>query len=311
MQHVFIRRTGARMPSANSRLSSTDISGRRTYDLIDEPSGDEYRALLDTAASKCTMAVVHLPATPTAHAQEVIEQLAEFRHGDVNGTTARYDFNRKSLPIFLGAADRLYAWKHPDLPANLSLFREDGTPWLISVSEQRLGYLELTPFEKLLLARAIPAIGASLAYEAAYDAIMVYLERRWEDVHESLGNELVTYADQLQRENPDGVEDAVRAWLQSRSPERVEVALQLIRDLNLQEFWDEVNELLESYALKKTDITPAVFRSHPVLRDRWRTRYVVMLQNTLDALESHHEGETEPYLVDTPADGQSDDRQDN
>ena len=295
------------MPSANSRLSSTDITGRRTYDLIDEPSGDEYRALLDTAASKCTMAVLQHPDEPNAHAQEIIMKLAEFRHGDLRGTTARYDFNRQSLPIFLEAADRLYAWQHPDFPANLCLFREDGTPWLISVAEQRLGYLELTPFEKLLLTRAIPAIGASLAYEAAYDAIMVYFERRWEDVHESLGRELVTYSDQLRRENPDGVEDVVRAWLKSRSPERIEVALQLIRELNLQEFWDEVNELLESYALKKSDISPAVFKSHPVLRDRWRTRYVMMLQNTLDTLETLHEGESEPYLVDTPVDGQSDD----
>ncbi len=295
------------MPSGNSRLSSTDISGRRTYDLIDEPAGDEYRALLDTAASKCTMAVLQLPGTPDAHAKEIIEKLAEFRHGDTKSATARYAFNRKSLPVFLEAVDRLYAWQHPELPANLCLFREDGTPWLISVSEQRLAYLELTPFEKLLLSRAIPAVGASLAYEAAYDAIMVYFERRWEDVHDSLGSELVTYADQLRRENPDGVEDAVRAWLQSRSPERIEIALQLIRDLNLQEFWDEVNELLESYALKKTDITPAVFKSHPVLRDRWRTRYVVLLQNTLDALEAQHDGESEPYLADAPVDGKADD----
>jgi hypothetical protein len=37
-----------------ARLSGVDVSGRKTYDLVDEPTGDDYRALLVCARPSAT-----------------------------------------------------------------------------------------------------------------------------------------------------------------------------------------------------------------------------------------------------------------
>jgi len=61
-----------------ARLSGVDVSGRKTYDLVDEPTGDDYRALLLCARSQCDTAVLTVDTTrdldPSGRA--VVERLA-------------------------------------------------------------------------------------------------------------------------------------------------------------------------------------------------------------------------------------------
>jgi len=46
-----------------ARLSAADVSGRKTYDLVDEPVGDDYRALLLCARPQCDTAVLSVDTT--------------------------------------------------------------------------------------------------------------------------------------------------------------------------------------------------------------------------------------------------------
>lgn len=284
--------------TALSRLSGVDVSGRRTYDLIDEPTGKDYSGLLEAAISKCNQAVVvRTPANDKD--AEALARLAPFLQSPPTARTLRYAFTKESARVFSSLTDHLYGWMQPDLPENLCLFREDGSPWLVSVAQQKLAYLELTPFEKLLLSRMAPTLGASLAYEAASDAIMVYFERRWEDAQAVVAKDLVAYVKTLMKEGRDGVVEAIRDWLLSKDPEREQIALTLISELELQDLWEETNGLLETFATSKVDISPQAFRAHPVLRDRWRTRYISSIQSTLDTLEAADES----AIIDDPRPG--------
>jgi hypothetical protein len=169
------------------RTARVDVSARKIYDVIDEPVGPEYDALLDTALTQCSTLVLSVrPDGLEATAADVLEKLEPHRQAAPGDAVARFALDRDTVSILKQAARGLYAWRSPVLPANLCLLRGDGSPWLVSIAAERLGYLELTPFEKLLLGRAAPGLAAVLAHQAARDAILAYFERRYEAQVESL-----------------------------------------------------------------------------------------------------------------------------
>lgn len=269
------------------RSTSVDVSARKTYDLIDEPVGADYHALLDCALSQCDAGVLvvrgeqHSPALQAFRAQ-----LAPFVRAETSGamgTVIRFALTRDSVQLLKASAAGLFAWHAPDLPDDLCLMRADASPWLVSISSERIGYVELSPFEKLLLGRAAPGLAAVLAHQAARDAILAYFERRLEGHLESLSRELTQYCQTVIGEGREGVVDAVGDWLRSEDFTRVAVALEAVRELRLVELRDDVAELRRSSVGEGAAI-PAVYRSNLVLRERWKARHLRTLDGVLAAL---------------------------
>src|SRR5205807_2418570 len=59
------------------RTSRSDVSARKTYDLIDEPVGADYDALLDCALTQCATFVLAVPRdSGDPAAREVLDELA-------------------------------------------------------------------------------------------------------------------------------------------------------------------------------------------------------------------------------------------
>jgi len=272
-------------PGLASRI---DVSARKTYDLVDEPLGADYDALLDTALTQCSFFVVRTRASDDgAAAHAVLSRLEphlERRMDTSSGTAHRFCLNHESVAVLKAVARGLYAWQQPGLPEDLCLLREDGSPWLVSIAAERLGYLELAPFEKLLLGRAAPGLAAVLAYQGARDAILASFERRLEAHLELLTAEAADYASHVVDEGREGLCDALARWLGSRDESRVHVALEVIGSLRLTELRDEVRAL-QRVALGVERDDPAGYSANAVLRERWRARRRRLLERTLRLLD--------------------------
>jgi len=269
------------------RTSHSDVSARKTYDLIDEPVGVDYDALLDCALTQCATLVLMLRREGSeAAAHSVLDELAPHLVGTADtamGTVNRYALNQESAGTLKRAARGLYAWRHPALPRNLSLLRPDGSPWLVTIAAERLGYLELAPFEKLLLGRAAPGIAAVLAYQAARDAILAYFERRIESHIDALTIDVEQYAHTVIDEGRDGLVDALAGWLASGEEARVHVALEAAGSLRLTELRGDILALHRAVELSDE---PDVYRSNVVLRERWRVRRRRLLERTVQRLSA-------------------------
>ncbi|MBV8194996.1 MAG: hypothetical protein JOY80_05655 [Candidatus Dormibacteraeota bacterium] len=271
------------------RTSRIHVSARKTYDLIDEPVGPDYDALLDSALTQCTTIVVMTRGDIADEpAGSVLERLSAFEQRSVETSSAvshHFKLTQEAVAVLKDVARGLYAWQQPELPADLCLLRADGSPWLVSIAAERLGYLELTPFEKLLLGRTAPGLAAVLAHQAARDAILASFERRLEAHIEVLTGETLVYASKVMGEGREGVVDALESWLSSREESRVHVALEVTATLGLVELRPEVSELLR--ALLGGDVDdPEAYRTNVVLRERWRARRRRLLERTLERLDA-------------------------
>jgi hypothetical protein len=276
-----------------SRLGGVDVSGRKTYDLVDEPIGDEYRALLLCARSQCDTAVLSVdlarPLDPGG--EEVVGQLAgTLRSDTVSGRIRwlRYGLSQDCLDR-LGEAPSLYAWRQPGRPENLCLLRPDGSPWIISIAAEAIGYVELTPFEKLLLGRSAPGLAAVLAHQGAQDAVLAAFERRLEDETERLQEGLLRHAQSMGDDGRDGLVGALREWLLSGEVTRMTAAVFVVAHLGLLELEQDLTHLAE--ALRRGLVpAPAVFRANQVLRVRWRIRFDRQLAAAVATLEAARTG---------------------
>ena len=276
-----------------ARLSGVDVSGRKTYDLVDEPTGDDYRALLVCARAQCDTAVLSLDANHDLHpaGQAIVVRLSsqlrsESRNGDVR--LLRYEFNQACIDV-LSEAPGLFAWRQPGLPENLCLLRADGSPWIVSIAADRIGYVEFTPFEKLLLGRVAPGLAAVLAHQGARDAVLAAFERRLEDAADALEADLLVYSRALAEEGREGIVAAVHDWLLSGELLRVGAAVHVVARLGLPELEPELAHLAEM--LRRDQLPgPSVYRSSPVLRERWRIRFERRLAEAIAVLETIRSG---------------------
>ena len=276
-----------------ARLSGVDVSGRKTYDLIDEPRGGEYRALLLCARSQCDTAVLCLDTRREldASGQGIMDQLSSQLRGEGRSgalRVLRYELSESCIDV-LSEAPGLFSWQQPERPENLCLLRHDGSPWIISIAGERIGYVEFTPFEKLLLGRAAPGLAAVLAHQGARDAVLAAFERRLESVAEVLEADLLVYARSVAGDGREGLVAAVREWLVSGELIRVAAAVQVVARLGLTELETELTHLSE--ALRRDLIPGALaYRSSLVLRDRWRIRFERKLSEALAVLRAVRSG---------------------
>ena len=175
--------------------------------------------------------------------QATVESLARFQQAKsitAAGSLVRYALSRESVTVLQEATGGLYGWQHPGLPDNLCLYRGDGSPWLVSSAGLHIGYLEVSPFEKLLIGRTAPGLIAVLAHQSARDAILAYMERRFESNVASLTDQLTEYAHIVIGDGREGLVDALEDWMRSGEEARISAALEVARALRLVELRDTV-----------------------------------------------------------------------
>jgi hypothetical protein len=269
------------------RTSHSDVSARKTYDLLDEPTGPDYAGLLECALVQCTTAVLTVRAGEmNPEGQATLESLARFQQAKsatTAGSVLRYALSRESVTVLQEATAGLYGWQYPALPDNLCLYRADGSPWLVSSAGARIGYLEVSPFEKLLIGRTAPGLVAVLAHQSARDAILAYMERRFETNVATLTDQLTEYARIVAGDGREGLVDALEDWLRSGEEARVAAALEVARALQLVELRATIAGLLRA-ALSDGAVVPEVYRSVPALRSRWRIAHQRQLERVLRQL---------------------------
>jgi hypothetical protein len=269
------------------RTTRGDVSARKTYDLLDEPTGPDYAGLLECALVQCTTAVLTVPSGEMdPEGQATIESLARFQQAKsiiAAGSLVRYALSRESVTVLQEATAGLYGWQHPGLPDNLCLYRADGSPWLVSSAGARIGYLEVSPFEKLLIGRTAPGLIAVLAHQSARDAILAYMERRFETNVASLTEQLTEYARIVVGDGREGLVDALEDWMRCGEEARISAALEVARALRLVELRETVASMLRS-SMQDDAAAPDVYRSVPALRSRWRIARRRQLERVLRQL---------------------------
>src|ERR1035437_6789504 len=253
------------MSSRPFSRSASDISARRTYELLDEPSGAAYRSLIEAALAECSTGVLTVGGGSMAQVgRELVESLwphlAAAPVAGPGGQLVRFRLVSESAALLTAAADRLFAWRRPQLPDNLCLFRSDGSPWMVTIAAEGLGYIEMTALERVRLAHTAPQVASVLAHQAARDAILATFERRLE-------------------ERLDPLTDALQEWVLSGDDLRVAAALEMIASLRLEDLRVEVEELRSR--IDGPAAGPVTFNDNPVLRERWRERRRRLLDGVL------------------------------
>jgi hypothetical protein len=264
------------------RRSLADTTARKTYDLLEEPSGLTYRQLLEAAMPYCKAFVLSAESweSPGLKLFEAFQESREVPAGPVR----RFVFNHDSVDVLKTMVERLYGWSAPDKPENLGLLRADGSPWLVTVSAARLGYLELSATERLLVASTAPSISASLFHQGAVDTALAMFERNFERANEVLANETSNYVRTNMDLIPDAVMAALKDWLQCGENARVSAALDVIKALHVVDLAAEVKQLEREFSASGTEADPLVYRNNQVLRERWRIRYRNQIDQTLASL---------------------------
>lgn len=274
------------MPGRPFSRTATDVTARRTYELIDEPVGREYRNLVEAALAEGATGMLTVGSGDMSESgRQVVEALHPHLAGaplrGPGGSLLRFQMGEASSAVLLSAADRLFAWRRPALPDNLCFFRSDGGPWLVTIAAERLGYIELTQLERVRLAHHAPQLASVLAYQAAHDAVLATFERRLEERVDPLVEELLGYARPLAASGDglDSVADALQMWVLSDDDLRVEVALEMIASLRIEVLRKEVTQLRAR--LDDEESVPAAVAGNSVLRERWRARRRRLLDGVL------------------------------
>lgn len=134
-----------------------------TYNLLFEPSNQDYYDLLDYASAECRYALVVIRDTIQINVEgmEVLKRLSTYLYREKQtdewpGTKLinrqarilEYHYVPEVVEILKTAVTRLYKWLQPDLPEDLCLLRVDETPWLVTISHENDGFFVLSEQEQ-------------------------------------------------------------------------------------------------------------------------------------------------------------------
>lgn len=151
-------------------------AARHMIDIIDDPSGETYRRLVDFACARCrSFSLVWRDGMKFRRsARDVEERLSPFllkeaRSSEWPGTqlfsgTARvrhYRVSRDSA-VVLREAGSLYAWLAPERPEDLAFYTQDGTCLLGSVAHESDGFIDSSMISKDELEAAVPGLQFSI-----------------------------------------------------------------------------------------------------------------------------------------------------
>jgi hypothetical protein len=152
---------------------------RVILDLLAEPLDDLYYGLLGFALTDCTTALlVQHTLELSETGQRVMRRLERFlREVTVTdewpgtkifggtATVLRYNYVHGCAEILKQATNRLYGWTQGVLPEDLCLLRDDGDPWLVTITHEHEGYLRLSHEERGRLVEVLPRMGPMLRDE--------------------------------------------------------------------------------------------------------------------------------------------------
>ncbi|MHB8718779.1 MAG: hypothetical protein ACYDAC_07800 [Candidatus Dormibacteria bacterium] len=267
------------MPVRPFSRSASDASARRTYELLDEPTGSDYRALLAAATSECATAVLTVPPDLRERGAVLLGALIRRHPAPQVAGPVRLEYDAHTADLLARSVDSLYGWRRPELPESLCLFRADGSPWLITVAPRRTAYVELSVLERARLSHTAPGVAAALVNRGARDAVLGTLEHRLEERVEALALDLEAYVAETAGAHREVLCDALEAWLSTADDVRAAVAVQLARGARLVELAGP----LQSYAarLRAGSATPPPLAAHEVLRARWLARRLRLIDDAL------------------------------
>jgi len=148
-----------------------DLIAVGRYTIGEEPIGNAYFGLLRFALGLCDTGLLVLRdadeiTSTTAKILETIEPSIISREQqsrwpgteltDHTATVFRFGYTDKVCHQLIKATDHLYGWIEPELPEDLCLMRPGGRPWLVSISHEHDGYLDLKPGEFDALIAEVP-----------------------------------------------------------------------------------------------------------------------------------------------------------
>jgi len=146
---------------------------RKTYDIIEEPQGDLYRALLDYCNAHAQIVLLVLREvdwieTPARAFLEQFrsilisqEQATEWPGTRLTSGTAtifRYHITSDLIDYLKTKVEGLYEWQQPERLEDLCFLRQDETTLLATIAHENDAYLELTSEEHKDLLRLLPAL---------------------------------------------------------------------------------------------------------------------------------------------------------
>ncbi|MBI4259282.1 MAG: hypothetical protein HY658_01830 [Actinobacteria bacterium] len=152
------------------------------FSFTDEPRDETYRDLIAWAGARCSqgLVVVRDRIELDRRATELLDALkplliSERRESSWPGTvllegTARvflFKLSSDAVMKLASAAGGLFEWEQPGLPEDLILLRGDSRPFLVTISHERDGYLDLHPSEATDLTEQAPGVALILSLEVS------------------------------------------------------------------------------------------------------------------------------------------------
>jgi hypothetical protein len=144
---------------------------RLVWDLLRQPRGRVYAALVEAAGEACPTALL-VTRPRMGSSAELLDVLARLephlvrreernewpgtRLIDGTATVHEYRVGGDVLSILRSSVKGLYLWRQPARPEDLCFLRADGTTWLGSIAHERDAWLELDEAEAAALVARVP-----------------------------------------------------------------------------------------------------------------------------------------------------------
>jgi hypothetical protein len=148
-----------------------------TFTFTRPPHGALFASLMQAALSSASMlTLVERPASPLSlDGQTFLESLRAYSLGTEEASAwpgtqllagsaklHRFRLTPEVVQRILGASDGVADWLQPNLPEDLALVREDGSPWLGTITHEGDAFLMLTDDEQADLETRFPSVWDAL-----------------------------------------------------------------------------------------------------------------------------------------------------
>jgi hypothetical protein len=146
---------------------------RKTYDIVKEPQGNIYKALIDYCSihARCVLLVIRdadwiEPSINSFMEKFQValisrEQATEWPGTKLLSGTAtvfRYNITPDMVKYLKTEVDGLYEWKQPKQLEDISFIRHDASTLLATIAHENDAYMELTSQEYSELLQLIPGL---------------------------------------------------------------------------------------------------------------------------------------------------------
>lgn len=137
-----------------------------------EPVGETYKKLIEYAARRSSQFVLVVDASyleSEESCSRILDQLKlylikKIKHNSWPGTTSYgrcstiyyFQCNTHTVSILQNSVDSLYGWLPPTLPMDLSFIDENNYEWLVSVTHEKMSWLNICDEEKQHILDYVP-----------------------------------------------------------------------------------------------------------------------------------------------------------